>query len=178
MKKTMMVLAAMAFAGSVASVQVVPSENHVKGCARLGEVAAGNKFMQMDRETAEKAVREQAKEMNAKIDRDYQEGNTIHWAIVDKATRKIVGTCGYYRGFDNEEGELGCVLLLPYRGQGYMTAALSLLIDFGLNAIGLKGIFAVTSQDNNKAIRLLERLGFIKTDNLKGKKVKYQLPSQ
>lgn len=121
---------------------------------------------------------QQAKEMNAKIDRDYQEGNTIHWAIVDKATRKIAGTCGYYRGFDNEEGELGCVLLLPYRGQGYMTAALSLLIDFGLNAIGLKGIFAVTSQDNNKAIRLLERLGFIKTDNLKGKKVKYQLPSQ
>jgi hypothetical protein len=65
MKKTMMILAAMAFAGSVASVQVVPSENDVKGCERLGEVAAGNRFMQMDRETAEKAVREQAKEMNA-----------------------------------------------------------------------------------------------------------------
>lgn len=119
-----------------------------------------------------------AKEMNAKIDRDYQDGKTIHWVIVDNSTRKIVGTCGYYRGFDNEQGELGCVLLSRYRGQGFMTSALSLSIDFGFNTIGLKAIIAITSQGNGKAVRLLERLGFVQIENLKDNKLKYQLSNQ
>lgn len=30
---------------------------------------------------------------------------------------------GYYRGFENASGELGCVLLPQFRGQGFMTSA-------------------------------------------------------
>lgn len=45
---------------------------------------------------------DQAIEMNSKINRDYGDGNSIHWGIVDNLTYKMVGTCGYYRGFDNE----------------------------------------------------------------------------
>ncbi|MBW8361321.1 MAG: GNAT family N-acetyltransferase [Kaistella sp.] len=47
----------------------------------------------------------------------------------------MVGTCGFYRGFANEEGELGCILLSRYRGQGFMTGALRAAIDFGLHHI-------------------------------------------
>lgn len=39
----------------------------------------------------------QAIEMQAKIDKDYDEGNSIHWGIEYISTNKIVGTCGYYR---------------------------------------------------------------------------------
>ena len=52
----------------------------------------------------------QAMEMQAKINMDYSSGNSIHWGIADKLTNKIIGTCGYYRGLDKGEGELGCVL--------------------------------------------------------------------
>jgi len=52
----------------------------------------------------------QATEMQTKINVDYLDGNSIHWGIVDKLTNKIVGTCGYYRGLDKGEGELGCIL--------------------------------------------------------------------
>lgn len=102
----------------------------------------------------------EAIEMQARIDRDYLSGNSIHWAIVDKASKKVVGTCGYYRGFDNETGELGCVLLTAFRGQGYMTMALKAAITFGFTHIGLKRIRAITSIQNPKAIQLLHRLGF------------------
>lgn len=56
----------------------------------------------------------QAAEMQSKIDADYESGNSIHWAIIDRLTNQIVGTCGYYRGLDKGEGELGCVLLPQY----------------------------------------------------------------
>ena len=117
----------------------------------------------------------QAVEMQAKINTDYSNGNSIHWGIVDKLTNKIVGTCGYYRGLDKGEGELGCVLLPRYRGQGYMTNALILAIAFGINNIGLKRIWAATTKQNEKAIKLIEKLNFIKVADLNDNEVEYEL---
>jgi ribosomal-protein-alanine N-acetyltransferase len=118
---------------------------------------------------------EQASEMQAKINKDYRKGNSIHWGIADNLTNKIIGTCGYYRGLDKGIGELGCVLLPQYRGQGYMTSALLLAIDFGLNTIGLKRVWAITTKQNEKAIKLLEQLNFIKIADLHGNEVEYEL---
>jgi ribosomal-protein-alanine N-acetyltransferase len=118
---------------------------------------------------------QKAAEMQAKINKDYFDGNSIHWAVADKLTNKIVGTCGYYRGLDKGVGELGCVLLPQYRGQGYMTAALVMAIEFGLNNIGLQRIWALTNRHNTEAIKLLERLNFIKCADLDGNEVEYEL---
>ena len=117
---------------------------------------------------------EQAVEMNSKINMDYNKGDSIHWGIVDNQSGKIVGTCGYYRGFDKDEGELGCVLLPQYRGYGFMTSAMSLAIDFGLNNIKLKRIWAITDRQNEKAIKLLERLDF-KNNISDNKEVQFEL---
>jgi len=118
---------------------------------------------------------EQAIEMQAKIDKDYDEGNSIHWGIEAISSTKIVGTCGYYRGLDKGDGELGCVLLPQYRGQGFMTNAMQLAIDFGLKNIGLNRIWAITSKQNNQAIKLLERLNFIKLTDLPDDEIEYEL---
>jgi ribosomal-protein-alanine N-acetyltransferase len=103
---------------------------------------------------------EQASEMQARIDEDYANGNTIHWGIEDLSTGRLVGTCGYYRGFAHATGELGCVLRPAFRGQGFMTQAMALAIAFGRAHMGLARIIAVTTHDNAPAIRLLERLHF------------------
>lgn len=118
---------------------------------------------------------EQASEMQAKINKDYSDGNSIHWCIVENITNKIVGTCGYYRGLDNGAGELGCILLPTYRGQGFMSLAMTLAIEFGISQIGLSRIWAETSQDNSNAIKLLERLNFIKIADLADNHIEYEL---
>ena len=114
---------------------------------------------------------EEAVEIQNKINLDYLNGNSIHWAIVDKSTNAIAGTLGYYRGFENGTGELGCVLKREFYGKGFMTMAMKLVIEFGLNEIGLKNIVSVTSKDNLKAIQLLKRLNFeiiaIETNEIK-----------
>jgi ribosomal-protein-alanine N-acetyltransferase len=118
---------------------------------------------------------QQATEMQDKINKDYIEGNSIHWGIADNLTNKIIGTCGYYRGLDQGTGELGCVLLSQYRGQGFMTFAMLLAIDFGLNTIGLKRVWAVTTKQNEKAIKLLEQLNFTKIADLDDNEIEYEL---
>lgn len=121
---------------------------------------------------------QQAIEMQDKINKDYRDGNSIHWGIAENLTNKIVGTCGYYRGLDKGAGELGCVLLPQYRGKGFMTLSMSLAIDFGINTIGLKRIYAITSRENNKARNLLDRLNFIKIAELEDDEIEYELDIQ
>jgi ribosomal-protein-alanine N-acetyltransferase len=118
---------------------------------------------------------QQAAEMQDKINKDYIEGNSIHWGIADNLTNKIIGTCGYYRGLDQGTGELGCVLLPQYRGQGFMTSAMLLAIDFGINTIGLKRVWAITTKQNEKAIKLLEQLNFTKIADLDDNEIEYEL---
>ncbi|MBS4059090.1 MAG: GNAT family N-acetyltransferase [Bacteroidetes bacterium] len=117
----------------------------------------------------------QATEMLDKINKDYLNGNTVHWGIADNITNRIIGTCGYYRGFENRSGELGCVLLPQYQGKGFMTSAMSLAIAFGFKHMRLKRVAAVTTNQNLKAVKLLERLSFIKVAELEGDLIEYEV---
>lgn len=65
MKKIVSLIAAMSLVAALGAVQVVDHEDKVKGCERLGETSAGNLFATMDKETAIRIVKAQAKEMNA-----------------------------------------------------------------------------------------------------------------
>lgn len=118
---------------------------------------------------------EQAQEMQEKIMQDYSNGNSIHWGIIDNSKNIIVGTCGYYRGFKDMAGELGCVLLPASRGSGYMVSAMQLAIDFGLEQMKLKRIWAVTSPANEKAIKLLMRLNFKEIKKLSDDELQFEL---
>jgi ribosomal-protein-alanine N-acetyltransferase len=118
---------------------------------------------------------EEAMEINERINRDYRNGESIHWGITDLKTGKLVGTCGYYRGFADGKGELGCILKTEFRGRGLMTATIAALIDFGLHEIGLKKITAITTETNLKAIAVLERLQFIRTLELENGALEFEL---
>jgi ribosomal-protein-alanine N-acetyltransferase len=103
----------------------------------------------------------EAIEMQTKINQDYLQGNSIHWGIVDAQSSKLVGTCGYYRGFVNNTGELGYVLKPSFEGRGYMSNALKKAIEFGINIIGLQKIIAITEKSNIKSQNVLKRLNFL-----------------
>ena len=117
---------------------------------------------------------EEARVMDLKIQADYQAGDTVHWGILDLQKQKMVGTCGYYRGFPNGIGELGCVLKTEFRGQGYMTQALKLAIQFGLEQMQLSKIIAITDIQNIEARRLLNRLGFVESRIVGADYIEYQ----
>lgn len=102
----------------------------------------------------------EASTMLWQITEDYAQGNCLHWGIADAQTNHIMGTVGFYRGFAENTGELGCVLKSAFRGRGIMQSAMELVIKFGLKQIGLQTIIAQTTPQNTPAIKLLERLQF------------------
>ena len=95
-----------------------------------------------------------------RLRRDFQEGKAIHWGIQLKSEARLIGTCGFYRGFADREGEVGYVLLPPYRGRGLMREAVRAMIDYGFQELQLYRIVAYTSDDHVASVRLLQDLGF------------------
>jgi [ribosomal protein S5]-alanine N-acetyltransferase len=95
-----------------------------------------------------------------KIAEDSRQGETLHWGICLKEHDEVVGTCGFYRGFSNNVGELGYILKESYRGKGIMTEALQLVIDFGFTTMKLRNIVAYTHKTNASSIQVLKRLAF------------------
>jgi len=94
--------------------------------------------------------------------RDGFEAQTgISWALI--YNEKLIGTCGYYRGFENQTGEVGFVLKSEFHRQGFMTEALKTILPYGFTQIGLNRITAFTLPSNYPTQLLLEKLGFTLT---------------
>lgn len=95
-----------------------------------------------------------------KIGQDYLKGETVNWAIIEKDSNEPIGTIGYYRGFENDTGEIGFVQRPQFRGKGFMSEAVSLVVQFGRERMHLQRIIAITKSSNEPAIRVLERNRF------------------
>ena len=96
----------------------------------------------------------------SRIHQNYLDGDTVNWAIEETETKEPVGFVGYYRGFENGTGELGCILKAEFRGKGLMSPVLCLAAAFGIAEMKLEQVIAFTKPDNEKAIILLNRNGF------------------
>ena len=85
----------------------------------------------------------------------------IQLAIVHQANKKVIGDIGVYFLPDNpKEVKLGYTLASEYRGHGYATEALRLLIDHLMISFGKTRFIALISPENTDSIRLVKRLGF------------------
>ena len=118
---------------------------------------------------------EEAKEFNERIRNDYLNGHTIHWMITLKGEDIVLGTCGFYRGFKDNVGEIGYVMKESSRGKGLMTEAISLIVDFGFEKLTLSEIYAVTEESNLPSRKILEGQGFILKDKHDSSSLKYVL---
>lgn len=108
-----------------------------------------------------------------KVHLDYLNGESVNWVIEALETNQLIGFVGYYRGFENGFGEIGFVLKEAFRGKGFMSQALQLAVDFGINKMRLRQVRAFTKPDNEKAIAVLERNGFVSDYKPEGKYLKF-----
>jgi len=100
-----------------------------------------------------------------RIHADIARGESLHWGIFMNDTHEIAGTCGYYRGYPGNSGEIGYLLKPGHRSRGLMTEALKLIIPFGFEALKLERVVAYTAPDNQASIAVLGRLGFTEVKN-------------
>ncbi len=85
------------------------------------------------------------------------------WVIVRKLDLQAVGTCGFHRWNKAHcRAEIGYDLARPAWRQGFMTEALTAVLEYGFTQMQLHRIEALVHPENAASIRLLERLEFQK----------------
>jgi len=92
----------------------------------------------------------------------YEKGTELRWGVTlaggDGAVVGMVGYNSYIR--PDRRGSVGYDLARAYWGRGLMAEALSAALRFGFTTMELNRIEADVSLDNERSVRLLERLGF------------------
>lgn len=88
------------------------------------------------------------------------------YAVVLRNTQQMIGLAELYeRGLDQTSGllktkDLGFMLDQKYWGQGLMTEALTLLLNYAFNELEQNQVWAGTFATNDRSQRLLNHLGF------------------
>lgn len=84
-----------------------------------------------------------------------------YWIIQNSKTKEGMGLMGYKGITFLKEAEVGYGLAKPYRGKGYMTEALKLLVEWAFKQENCKKITAMNvNKDNYGSQRVLEKNGF------------------
>ncbi len=90
----------------------------------------------------------------------YANGGYFNWAIADKETLKAIGNIGVVK--INEEidsAEIGYCLCHKYWGQGIMPEALTAVLRFLFEEVGMNRISAYHDVNNPKSGRVMEKSG-------------------
>jgi ribosomal-protein-alanine N-acetyltransferase len=85
------------------------------------------------------------------------------WIVMRKSDHKAMGTCGYHK-WDRRyfRAEIGYDLSPDFWKQGYMAEALGEAISHGFEQLRLNRIEALVYVENERSMRLLQKLGFKK----------------
>jgi ribosomal-protein-alanine N-acetyltransferase len=89
----------------------------------------------------------------------------IIWTIrLSSEPDTIIGDCALHH-WDSKTGEIqiGGSLYPEYRGHGYMAAAFEQAIAHARHQLGVRIITGHTTTNNHSAIKLVQKLGFVKS---------------
>ena len=90
----------------------------------------------------------------------FKDGLGIRWGIALKGETNLIGTIGFNNFTKKHRANIGYDLQSSFWNRGYMTEALSTVIDFGFNELDINRIEAEVMQGNVISEKLLEKLNF------------------
>ena len=94
------------------------------------------------------------------VDKRYKSGEFFDWAIIERSSGKMIGTCGFTSINERDEkAEVGYVINPFYWGRGYATEALLRVIEFGFSDLRLERIEAKYIIGNDASRRVMEKCG-------------------
>ncbi|HYM67005.1 MAG TPA: GNAT family N-acetyltransferase [Patescibacteria group bacterium] len=97
--------------------------------------------------------------MTQRTPREWLEDHEFHFALVDKATRLVLGIVGLNRE-QSRQAELHYWIRTDHAGKGLTTEAAGAVVSWARQALGLKRITLWAGRDNQASRRVAEKLGF------------------
>jgi [ribosomal protein S5]-alanine N-acetyltransferase len=96
-----------------------------------------------------------------KVNENINKNDSLYWAITLSDRNILAGTiCLFGFSDENNKCEIGYELLTNFQGQGIMKEAAQKVIDYAFNTIQVQKIEAFLHRDNQRSIKLLEKLSF------------------
>ena len=87
----------------------------------------------------------------------------INWAITIKGNSKLIGVIGHYRiQPENHRCEIGYMILPQYNGQGIVTEAVKVVLEYGFDDLKMHSIEGIIDPNNIASERVLLKNGFAK----------------
>ena len=109
-----------------------------------------------------------AKQFIDKINESILKNELIYWAIAFKNQPNLIGTiCLWNISDKGTKAEIGFELLPEFHGKGIMQEVLPMIIDYGLETMGLNFIDGEVDPKNLRSIKLMEKYGFVFNMRLK-----------
>ena len=90
-----------------------------------------------------------------------------NYCVIRKVDNVKIGACGLYDREGLQEIDLGFAFLPEFEGKGYASEATMKLVEAAKNVFKLKTLQAITRLDNTGSQKLLEKLSFEHTENIK-----------
>ncbi|MGV3539496.1 MAG: GNAT family N-acetyltransferase [Rufibacter sp.] len=70
-----------------------------------------------------------------------------------------IGICGLVKRDLLEDIDIGYAFLPAYTGKGYALEAASAVLEYAMTTLNFSKVLAITTQDNDRSIQLLQKLG-------------------
>jgi len=99
--------------------------------------------------------------------RSYQLHGHGLYLVVLKNSLQPVGTCGLLRRDQFPDADLGYAFLPEFWSQGFAYESASAVLDYGKRTLELARIIALVSPANSPSIKLLKKLGFSYSEQVK-----------
>lgn len=103
----------------------------------------------------------QAGEYIARAREGYEKNGFGLYLVETKDTGTAIGISGLVRRDTLPEPDIGFAFLPAYWRMGYALESGFSVMEFAQNKVGLKGLLAITSPQNEGSIKVLEKLGFL-----------------
>lgn len=102
------------------------------------------------------------REYLAYVSAHYAAGDFFDWAVVDRASERMIGTCGFTRfHYESDCAEIGYVINPAYWGRGIATEAVGAVLRFGFQRLEVNRIEARFMEGNTASRRVMEKCGMI-----------------
>jgi len=82
------------------------------------------------------------------------------WIVEAKSSGLPIGMCGLLKRDILDDVDIGYALLPEFWSQGYALESASAVVAYAQEKLGSKRVLAVVNPDNQRSIRLLEKVGF------------------
>jgi len=104
---------------------------------------------------------EESKDMVDLLNRLPETNEGRRWAIVDKPSGAVLGSCGYHNvKAEHKRAEVGYEIGWKYWGQGVMQEVLPAVLQHCFDTLGFNRIEAFVTVGNNRSVHTLAKLGF------------------